>query len=294
MVHFFKVLVRLCIAIGVLALAGSYAGAVHPLGDSLAVFRIWIAGGLACVALLGLLLRVRRGGGIGLALALAAVAHVASFNDFVTRAIPLGPDLVVYTKNLGAGRADWAALANDIEVSGADVVVLQEVTQQRMAELPGLLPDHPFQHICNFSGWSAMAVASRYPLSQPGCTDHRSLAHAIVDAPSGPIWVASIHQVWPFPHQQAALLPDILAAVRAAPPRQVVAGDFNMVPWGHSVRAISQAGGLHRISPFLPTIEVRGIGLSIDHVLTDGEGMATRRARLGSDHYGMVTRIRWD
>lgn len=43
--------------------------------------------------------------------------------------------------------------------------------------------------------------------------------------------MASIHQVWPFPYVQAALLPKILAAVVDAPARQVIAGDFNMVPW---------------------------------------------------------------
>jgi len=60
-------------------------------------------------------------------------------------------------------------LGVDIESSGADVVVLQEVTQATAEALPVLLPDHPHQHICNFAGWGAMAVASRWPLSQAGC-----------------------------------------------------------------------------------------------------------------------------
>lgn len=282
---------RICAGFGILLLAGSYLGAVHPLGDSLAVFRVWIAGGVVGLGLVTLVARLWLLGPISVVLGVAALANTVE----VAITAVAGPDLTVtvYSKNLGAGRVDWARLADDIGMTRADIVVLQEVTQQTMGQLPALLPDHPYQHICNFSGWSAMAVASRWPLSEPGCTDHRSLAYALVDAPDGPIWVASIHQVWPFPYPQAELLPDILAAVEAAPARQIIAGDFNMVPWGNSVRQIQQAGGTRRLNVAETTIEVRGVGLSIDHVLSDGFGQAGRRPRFGSDHYGMVARIGW-
>lgn len=293
-VRFFRGILRICVGLGVLTLLGSYFGALHPLGDSLAVFRVWIAGGVAGVAALALFLRQWKSGLLAVGLAVWAAAGIAFVDPMQAQPDPPSPDLIVYAKNLGSGRTDWSALAPDIEGSGADIVLLQEVTQQRMRDLAGLLPDHPHQHICNFSGRSAMAVASRYPLSGGGCTDQRSLAYAMVDAPSGPVWVASIHQVWPYPYDQAALLPDILAVVEDAPARQVIAGDFNMVPWGHSVQAIAGAGGLQRISPVVPTIEVRGVGLPIDHVLTDGQGTVTRVARMGSDHFGLVARIVWD
>lgn len=289
----FKGLARICVGLGMLVLAGSYLGAVHPLGDSLAMFRDWIAGGLAGVALFAVLVRAWRIGLIGFVVAGAAVLHIELAGILVTPRASEEGYLNVYSKNLGSGRTDWVALTADIALFTADVIVLQEVTQARMAELPDLLPDHPFQHICNFSGWSAMAVFSRYPLSDPGCTDHRSLAHAVVDAPSGPVWVASIHQVWPYPHEQAALLPDILDAVEAAPARRVVAGDFNMVPWGHSVQAIMEAGDMQRISLLRDTIEVRGVGFPIDHALTDGQGTTILRPRFGSDHHGLVARIVW-
>lgn len=285
---------RVCVGLSLLVLLGSYLGALHPLGDSLAVFRVWIAGGVAGVGLLALILRVWATGCLAIFL-----AGVAAWTTLVpelptTIAYPLPPEIIVYTKNLGAGRADWAALGQDIEDSAADVILLQEVTTETLASLAELLPNHPHLHVCNFSGWSAMAVASRWPLSEPGCTVHRSLAYAVVDAPSGPIWVASIHQVWPYPHEQAALLPDILEAVEAAPARQIIAGDFNMVPWGNSVRQIMDAGGTELISGINTTIEVRGVGLPIDHVLSDGWGIARRRPRFGSDHYGMHSLITWD
>lgn len=285
---------RICVGAALFTLVASYLGAIHGLGDSLAVFRAWIAYGTIAVGVVALLARLWwMGAGATLA-ALAALLHIASFGQFHTPTPVADADLVVYTKNLGAGRTDWAAFSADIAASGADVIVLQEVTQARMAELPILLPDHPYQHICNFSGWSAMAVISRWPVSNGGCTEHRSLAYATVDAPSGPVFVASIHQVWPYPYEQAALLPDILAAIPQSPTRQVTAGDFNMVPWGHSVSAIADAGGTTRIGPVFPTFEVRGVEMMIDHVLSDGRGTLTRSAQMGSDHYGLIARIAWD
>lgn len=287
-------LVRLCAVAGLLVLAGSYLGALHPLGDSLAVFRLQIAMAVALLGALAVVAGLSREGLVAVAVAGVAYVDIELYGIGFTPPDLSGPSLTIYSKNLGAGRVDWVALGEDIEFLGADVIVLQEMTQATMVALPALLPDHPYQHICNFSGWSAMAVASRWPVSEGGCTDHRSLAYTMVDVPGGPVWVASIHQVWPYPHEQAALLPDILAAVEAAPERQVIAGDFNMVPWGSSVRRIASAGGLNRIGPVFPTIEVRGIALPIDHVLTDGVANDFGlRERMGSDHYGLVARISW-
>jgi len=287
-------LVRLCAVAGLVVLSGSYLGALHPLGDSLAVFRVGIAVVLGGTGVVAVLFRQWATGAVALSAAAAALVHVASFSPFHSPPVPSDPDIIVYSKNLAAGRVDWVALGVDIESSGADVVVLQEVTQATAEALPVLLPDHPHQHICNFAGWGAMAVASRWPLSQAGCTRQRSLAHAVVDAPGGSVWVASVHQVWPYPHGQAVLLPDILAAVEAVSGRMVIAGDFNMVPWGNSVRRIARAGGLCRIGPVESTREVRNVGLSIDHVLTDGWGTTDLRARLRSDHFGLVAWIAWE
>lgn len=302
--RFLRVLVRVCVGFGLLSLCASYLGALHPLGDSLAVFRPFIAYGVAGAGVLALLTRLWASGAVSVLAAAAAVVHIASFGTLYTPSPITDPDVVVYTKNLGVGRANWRLLTQDIALTEADIIVFQEATQDTVALLPQLLRDHPFHHTCAFSEWSVMVVASRWPVSNGGCTDHRSLAYAVVDAPDGPIWVASVHQVWPYPYDQAALLPDILAAVPDTPMRQIIAGDFNMVPWGHSVRAIMEAGGTQRIASSLPTIEVQvprrlsdwgvNLRLSIDHILTDGRGVVSRRARMRSDHFGLAARIEWN
>lgn len=292
--RFFRWVVRLCVGLGLLTLGASYLGTLHGLGDSLAMFRDWIAFGVAGMGVIALLARLWMGAAASVGIAGAALIHMLSFQTLHTPAPVPGPELVVYVKNLASRWGDLIAIAQDVEDTGADVVLLQELVPQSVAVLPDLLPNHPYRHICDWTGWSIMAVASRYPLSEPGCTDDRSLAYASVDAPGGPVWAASIHQVWPYPHGQADLLPDILAAVEAAPPRRVLAGDFNMVPWGSSVRRIMVAGNMERISPVLDTIEVRGVGFPIDHALTDGYGTAGLRPRFGSDHMGLIARITWD
>jgi endonuclease/exonuclease/phosphatase (EEP) superfamily protein YafD len=289
-----KSVLRWLMVLALLTLLASYLGALHPLGDSLAVFRWWIIYGVVGIAVPCILTGLRRTGTASLAAAVLASLHLASYHRIPAGLEGDAPDLVIYAKNIGSGRADWDALVADIASVGADTVLLQEVTRAIADALPALLPDHPHQHVCRFSDWSAMVVASRHPLSSPGCTGHRSLAHAVVEAPGGLVWVASIHQVWPYPYEQADLLPGILTAVTPVGARQVIAGDFNMVPWGHSVRQIARSSGTRRISPMDRTIEVRGIGLSIDHVLTDGRGDVTRRPRLGSDHWGLTARIGWD
>ena len=72
----------------------------------------------------------------------------------------------------------------------------------------------------------------------------------------------------------------------------VVAGDFNMMPWGRSVAAIERASNPGRIGRAAWTYDLYGYPLAIDHVLaTGGFGSLDARPNLGSDHRGLVARI---
>ncbi|MEJ6391701.1 endonuclease/exonuclease/phosphatase family protein [Gymnodinialimonas sp. 2305UL16-5] len=272
----------------------SYLGGLHPAGDSLAVFRLWIAGGVLGLGVLLLALRLRRfGWGAILCAAIAAVPILAMGVE-PQAAQAAAPSVAVYTKNTLGGRGDNAAILADIRASGADIVLLQELSATRGGFLAGLRATHPYQHECRFSDWSGMAVLSRWPLSAPYCSPHRSFAAALVEAPGGTFWAVSTHLVWPYPHGQAAVLDQAMPFLEQIEGRTVVAGDFNMVPWGHSVRRIARATGTDRIGALYETLSVRGVPLSIDHVFTDGTGTVVRRPRFGSDHYGLLARIHWE
>jgi len=281
----------ICTLLALAALAGSYLGALHPAGDSLAVFRLWLAGGAFALGLLSALFGARHLGGLS-TVAAAGAALPILLQIWVQLDTPrAAPDLSVYVKNLGSARGDAAALIADIEASGADILLLQELTPENADLMQAALPSHPFWHICQFSGWSGMAVAARWPMGQITCSEHRSVALAEILTPTGPIRAASLHQVWPWPYEQAELLPMVLETLRSDAPRQIVAGDFNMVPWSHTARQIARATGTRRIGPVQTTIRIRHVPLQIDHVLTTGQGSVARRPQFGSDHYGLLARV---
>jgi endonuclease/exonuclease/phosphatase (EEP) superfamily protein YafD len=279
--------------VGIVTLIGSYLGALHPLGDSLAVFRLWIAGGVALSGVLLLLVSERRTGLVALALAVFAAGPIAAMVYGPAGPIPPA-SVTVYTKNTLGGWGDNAAIVADIIGSGADIVLLQELSERRSDYGGALRASHPHQHVCRFSDWSGMAVLSRWPILDTYCSPHRSFAAARVDAPDGPIWAVSTHLVWPYPHDQAPILQEAMPFLEGLEGRVIVAGDFNMVPWGHSVRRIAEVTDAERIGPLLTTLEYRDVPFQIDHVLTDGQGSVERRPRLGSDHFGLVARIGWE
>ena len=283
--------VRLCAVLGGVTLLASYLGAIHPLGDSLAVFRLWIAGGVALCGLCFLFLSQRRAALFALAAAAFAAGPIVAM---VYKPVTERPDasVTIYAKNTLGHLGDLPAIAADIEAAAADIVFLQELTRADSDYEGALAQTHPYAHRCPFSDWSAVAVISRWPITETYCSPHRSFAAARIEAPGGPIWSVSTHLVWPYPHGQMQHLEEALPFLEGLEGRVIVAGDFNMVPWGHSVRRIERATGTRRIGPLMTTLEWR-VPLQIDHVLTDGMGEVELRPRLGADHYGLVARIQW-
>jgi endonuclease/exonuclease/phosphatase (EEP) superfamily protein YafD len=286
--------------IGLAALAGGFAGLLHPAGDSLAVFRLPIAAAVVAAALALALLGGRRWLAAGLgALALLAAAPAA------WRYLPPGPVPgpgaaeatagtagfrgVLYQKNLLFSLEDPTALIADIRASGADFVTLQEVTPQNRILLDTLAEDYPAQLFCPFSAvWPAM----------PGeaiCTQAGGLSALRVDAPGGPLWVVSVHLHWPWPYGQQRQARHLSNTLEAISGRMIVGGDFNMVPWGWSVWRLGRAAEAVPAGPAMTTFRLAGglVGLPIDHVLLPAgwRGRVERRPLLGSDHYGLVARF---
>lgn len=277
------------IALGLALLAG-YLGALHPIGDSFALFRPHVAMALMLAGAVLALLQAWRAAGLSLLLALVAGLPVMGL-ALPPRGPDASPQLTVYAKNLLFGRGDTPALLADIRASGADVILLQELNSEGGFVLSALSDSHPHRHICQFSPRSGIAVLSRWPLSDPHCSVHRTLAAARVATTEGPVWAVSTHLQWPYPASQRHALDHEMDFLRSLEGHVVIGGDFNMAPWGRSVRDMARATGAALLEPIHVTIRPRGVPLSIDHVLTTGTGITVRRPRLGSDHYGLVARI---
>ncbi|MGB0959277.1 MAG: endonuclease/exonuclease/phosphatase family protein [Halocynthiibacter sp.] len=280
-------MVRLIAILAGLWLCLSYFGGVHPLADSLAVFRPVMAGILVfagCLELLG-----RKWMGLGM-VALAAFAFLPRDGG----EMPATPTHVHYQKNLLFLMTNPSRIVDDIAETGAQSISFQEVSKYNGSILERLKPEFPSQHFCNFATVGGTAVLSKYPVIEgtQTCADRDGLAAMQVQTKTGPVWIVSIHLHWPYPYGQAAQVTRLIPILEGLKGAKIIGGDFNAVPHTHAISALADAanarwisGGGHSFR--LPKIKM---GVRIDHVLiSDAFTGATRtRKRLGSDHKGVA------
>jgi endonuclease/exonuclease/phosphatase (EEP) superfamily protein YafD len=268
-------------------LLAGFGGALHPALDSLALLRIPAAAGCLIFAVVLARPRTVVWSGAGMSATVLIILGAARI-----MAGPEGQGITIYQKNLWAGNVASRALIADIRDSGADLVMLQEVSDRNVALLALLEEDYPHQQFCRFSAWSGMAVLSRFPAVAEGiCSDGRGMAGLRVEGPDGPFWALSVHLHWPWPHGQAQQVDRLLPQLLALEGSVVIGGDFNMVSWAHSVRSIAAATETQRVGQRLPTIFPYGAPLPIDMVFAPTPGRNERRPQFGSDHYGIVARV---
>jgi endonuclease/exonuclease/phosphatase (EEP) superfamily protein YafD len=285
--------VEIIFVISLLLVTVSFGGAIHGIGDSLAVFRFWLA--LVLVGAAVLLMAGRHG---LFAAILASVAVSATPTAMRLMATPSSGPLAysIYQKNLFYKNEQDDAVIADIKAMQSDFVTLQEVFYRNQIVFDALAEEYQTSLICRFAGVGSIAVLSRWPAieGQTICTEERGLAAVQVTTPAGPVWIVSVHLHWPYPHSQPEQVASLVPLLEALDRPVVVAGDFNMVPWSHSVRSISAASRAKRAGPVVRTLihPTWILRLPIDHVLVpDGIGALETRPLLGSDHLGVLMRF---
>lgn len=277
-----------------LALAGGYLGALHPVGDGLAVFRVPLAVAFALVVIwTGWPRRVRW----PLA-ALALAALVPHATDDLLDSPPSGPaDLTLYQQNLLFSRKETQAWLDVLDDLSPDVLTLQEINHQN---------EHLLETL-RAAGWANIllclseaslreAVLSRLPVvdGSERCSKRHGISAFQVVTDAGPVWVASVHLSWPWPYPQWQQVPKLVPFLESLEGPVVLAGDFNSVAWSRSVRQLARASRAQRLGPYHHTFDLPYLGLpiGIDHVLaTGGQGRVTVMERLGSDHNGLYAEI---
>lgn len=291
----------LILLVSMACLLGGWLGALHPLGDSLAVFRVPFAG-LAIVA--GFALRhdpraALLGGLATLALLFNWIGHFPA--SISSAAAQEDRPLVLYHQNLlfqNKGNADFIA---SVLAEAPDVVTLAEVSKANLPVLEELRAAYPVQHFCPFRAVGGVAVLARDStlLNRVDCQSDLGLALMEVERPEGVMWLAALHLPWPWPLEQAEHVERVaftLAKARAeAPHPMVLAGDFNAVGWTEALARIAEAGGMARIGRFAATFDLPPMmyPIGIDHVLaTGGQGEITVMPKFSSDHHGVLARIR--
>ena len=295
-----KILIIACL-IPLVLLAASHLGALHPLGDSLAVFRgpIAVVAGLAAgflflnrqqiLAVMGVLLTIWSAYTVlnprlGVAGVREAGAGKAGY--------------ALYQKNMSFRMADTGPLTEDIMANEPDFVTLEEVDTENLSLLQTLQDKYPSQVICPFRRVGGVAVMSRWPkvAGSEKCLKGKGVVAMQVKTPDGPVWVVALHLHWAYPFGQAAQVGQIVPLLRGLKGPVVLGGDFNMVPWSDTMQRITSATRAERVGQVQYTFELfDGLyTIPIDHVLAPQNGRfaeVSKRPKLGSDHFGLLARF---
>lgn len=275
----------------------SYLGPIHPIGDSVAVFRLQIGAAVfAAAAIYGVL-----GGNRWFALAsivfgLWSVAPIAAGFAGLSAGQP-GP-YTLYQKNLYRKQLSRMDVMDEILSQDPDFVTLQEITSHDRRWLGKLFDAYEHKLICGAESESTVGILSRFPLVEGTgfCLDKQRLAAARLRLPDGSEpWLVSIHLGWPYPADQAAQAVIMADVIRGFEGPVLIGGDFNIVPWSSSVRTIAGVAGARRVGPYFGTFvpSQPWLPLPIDGVfLPEGStGRAEARPAAGSDHLGILARF---
>ncbi len=275
-------------------LIGSALGPIHPVGDSLAVFRFHI--GLITLVSAGLLflLKWRKtalGAGI---LSVAAVGAI--WWGYQPQPTSIETPFTLYQKNLFFLSKNAGKMERDIRAKSPDFVTFQEANRAHEQLLTTLSDEYPSSHYCGKSRVAGTAVASKFKVIEGNkiCSSKTGFTAMQLETPAGNIWLVSIHLSWPFPHNQAEHVARITQELASLKGKIVLAGDFNMVPWSHTMAQIETATRTARVGQVNGTFRLLDtIDLPIDHVLapTNCLGEVTTLDLLGSDHHGVLARF---
>ncbi|WP_066902532.1 endonuclease/exonuclease/phosphatase family protein [Mycolicibacterium houstonense] len=228
-------------------------------------------------------------------------------------AAPASSPVRVLSSNLGMGRGDPAAVVAAARRS-ADVVVLQELTQEAADGLAAAGLDTTFGHriIDPQPMAGGIGIWSRFPLTDTAHVPGYSLAMVrarvqLPDVAVAPVLVG-IHFAAPWPQPvepwrtDMEKFPTMLRELvdEAGPGAVIVAGDFNathdMLPFrellatGYRDAAEQAGGGMVRTFPAGPR-RVPAVG--IDHVLLRNADATAVRTELipGADHLALIADV---
>jgi endonuclease/exonuclease/phosphatase (EEP) superfamily protein YafD len=303
-----------------------YFGQVHASLDSLAHFRLHFA---VLAAVFGLVLMPVRRKAFGFLVIFSALiplfSHMDEFGGASPRQLasliwdmlpeqiseksdrlpalsqPAGPRYRLLHANLRFDNPDPKGFLKLAGEAGADVITLNEVSQQWLPLLETLKSAYPHQLVCSAdSKIGGVAILSKRPFADDplnGCSDKGVLAFQLIDFGGRTARIGTAHLLWPWPHLQPLQLSGmrarmVLAGDAAGP--LMFAGDLNAAPWSFAAKRIARylkapvitiAGGSW-LYHTLPARYIIWTGLPIDNVFTRSVTIvsAARGAPFGSDH----------
>lgn len=261
---------------------------------------------LGCVALL---LRRWAAGTLVLLVAIVLVAAVAprAFPD--SRPNGVGTEVRVMSVNMLLGQADAADVVAAVRANQVDVLTLQELTPEAVAELDraGLRNMLPSQVFEPRPGPAGSGIASRYGLTAKTLTSPGSMRQpgALVDLPGDrDIEVVAVHTMPPVltagPEAWQRELAGLPNRDLGGAPR-VLAGDFNATLDHVGLRRLLGNGYVDAadevgagLEPTWPSGKLWPPPVTIDHVLVDNRCPVDTYGVIaigGTDHRAVVTQF---
>lgn len=288
--------VILCLVVTSIAMiALSYTGTYLPIGDSLAVGRLYLAAGLCGLA------GLTYWGGAARLATIAALIAVLSGGPIISGFFAPQQDAGVYSlyqKNLLRRAWPRYGLRDEILKLDPEFVTLQEVSPHNLRFMSQLFTGYSGVLMCAYTAVGKVAVLTRLPVvaGSKHCGGLDGFAALQVELENGSrLWVVSVHLRWPFPFSQAEQAKRIAQYLESLDGPVLIGGDFNMVPWGASVRRIAHAAKADRLGPYAITFPdvIPFFPLPIDHVLVPNgsAGAFEIRPKHGSDHLGVLARF---
>jgi endonuclease/exonuclease/phosphatase (EEP) superfamily protein YafD len=206
--------------------------------------------------------------------------------------------------NVNTANPRHAELLDTVRKYEPDFILLQEIDEDWMESLSGLLTDYPHAvsqpRMDNFG----IALLSRHPLETQTIAyfGDAGVPSVVVRVrlPHGSAMIVGTHPVPPASRRYAAMrnrqLDEVSRFVRLQEGPLIVAGDLNTTPWAHSFKKLARETGLQNsargwgVQPTWPAA-LPLMRIPIDHVLHSG-GIAVQQRRVGagfgSDHLPLI------
>lgn len=219
-----------------------------------------------------------------------------------------GPTLRIISFNLHSGNTRTDLVLPYLENSGAEVLVLMEVTPAWAAALESLASRYPYHRVEPRPGNFGIAVYSKVPLKEievkqytdydfpaiVALVEHKDMEMRLTAIHPVPPMSSGNHDIWFTELEKAAAE----GAQHSGPALMI--GDFNASPWCSAMRMMRGQYGwdFHCATPVIqPTWKVLSpLTLPIDLALTRGGLVVLSREigpELGSDHRPQVIQIGW-
>lgn len=282
---------------------GAWLGFVHWLGDVVALFVPYLAGGTAVLLLIFALIRQRTGvvlAAIALLLNLIPLIGYLPLHRAAAAAEPADLRLMVY--NLYYRNNDLAAVLAEVETYEPDVIFLMEYSFAIQAQIEAEFADYPYRLLEPSRMTSGVALFSRVPLTASEVYRFEGTRIPVIevtfDVAGEAVTLVGGHP-WPpidrWANLHALQVADVQRVAEQVTGPLIVAGDFNAAPWSFALRQLQAAAevrdarlGFGGLTTWLGPPPIR---LSLDHVFASEELTVQNYAHGqpgGSDHLPII------